>query len=250
VTAADQPVEGLTQEAADTSAASAGPGADPVAEQPDAAGELQHQLAERTLDLQRLQAEYVNYKRRVDRDRDRVRDDARAGVLSAMVAVLDDIERARTHGELTGGFKAVAESLQRTLAGLGLDRYGEPGDPFDPRVHEALTHGYDDTVEQPTAQTILQPGYRIGERILRPAMVGVVEPSVVVAGGTDETGAAEQALLDEPPTADHSSQPPASEPVAGTAPAADQLAPEQPEQPVPPVQQTASQVTQGDQAEL
>jgi len=147
-------------------------------EQPDAVAELESRLAERTLDLQRLQAEYVNYKRRVDRDRDMVRETAQATALTALVPVLDDIERARTHGELSGGFKAVAESLQRVLTGLGLTRYGEPGEPFDPRIHEALTHAYDAGVDQPTAQLIMQPGYRIGERIVRPAMVGVVEPPV------------------------------------------------------------------------
>jgi molecular chaperone GrpE len=240
VTAADQPVEGLTVAEAALSASSvAGPGPDPVAEQPDAVAELQTQLAERTLDLQRLQAEYVNYKRRVDRDRDRVRDDARAGVLTAMVAVLDDIERARTHGELTGGFKAVAESLQRALAGLGLDRYGEPGDPFDPRVHEALTHGYDDAVDRPTAQTVLQPGYRIGERIIRPAMVGVVEPSSA-GGGIADNGAAEQASLDQAPTAEEGSQPSAPEP-----PESDPLVQEQQES---AVQEPAPQVAHSDQA--
>jgi len=170
-----EPVEVSAQEAAEEPAA---PAADPAPEQqPDPVGDLERQLAERTLDLQRLQAEYVNYKRRVDRDRDVVRETAQASVLTAMVPVLDDIERARTHGELTGGFKAVAESLQRVLAGLGLDRYGEPGDPFDPRIHEALTHAYDDGVAQPTAQTIMQPGYRIRDRVIRPAMVGVVEPA-------------------------------------------------------------------------
>ena len=184
MTAEHEPVTESTQGVADASAAPAGEPVpapetavvEPPAEEPDPVRELQAQLAERTLDLQRLQAEYVNYKRRVDRDRDLVRDSARASVLTAMVPVLDDIERARTHGELTGGFKAVAESLHRVLSGLGLDRYGEPGDPFDPRVHEALTHAYDDGVEQPTAQTIMQPGYRIGDRIIRAALVGVVEP--------------------------------------------------------------------------
>ena len=193
-----EPVDEVPQEAAESAAPAGGPSPEePPMEQseqqPDAVADLERRLAERTLDLQRLQAEYVNYKRRVDRDRDMVRETAQATVLTAMVPVLDDIERARTHGELTGGFKAVAESLQRVLTGLGLTRYGEPGDPFDPRVHEALTHAYDDGVEQPTAQTIMQPGYRIGERIVRPAMVGVVEPPVdsepVVPAGPDDAEA-------------------------------------------------------------
>ncbi len=147
-------------------------------------GQLETQLAERTADLQRLQAEYVNYKRRVDRDRGVVRDNATATVLTALLPVLDDIDRARMHGELTGGFKAVAESLERTVTGLGLVRFGEPGEPFDPQVHEALMHELSDDVDGPTAQTILQPGYRIAERIVRPARVAVVEPLTTASGVT------------------------------------------------------------------
>jgi len=145
---------------------------------------LETQLDERTRDLQRLQAEYVNYKRRVDRDRDRERDAATAGVLGALLPVLDDVDRARQHGELTGGFKAVAESLERTVAALGLVRFGEAGEPFDPRIHEALMHELSDDVAGPTAQTILQPGYRVGERVVRPARVAVVEPATAVAAPT------------------------------------------------------------------
>ena len=94
---------------------------------------VEKELAERTADLQRLQAEYVNYKRRVDRDREVVRDTAIANVLTALLPVLDDIGRAREHDELHGGFKAVAESLERTVNGLGLKPFGEEGDEFDPR---------------------------------------------------------------------------------------------------------------------
>jgi len=137
---------------------------------------LETALAERTADLQRLQAEYVNYKRRVDRDREVVRETSVGSVLSAMLPVLDDIERAREHGELEGGFKAVADSLWRTVSGLGLVQFGEAGEEFDPRVHEALMHAHSEDVDRPTCQAILQPGYRIGERILRPARVSVVDP--------------------------------------------------------------------------
>lgn len=144
----------------------------------DVTAELVRELDERTADLQRLQAEYVNYKRRVDRDRESVRDTARAAVLLGLLGVLDDLDRARDHGELTGGFKAVADSLERALTGLGLERFGTPGEPFDPRVHEALMHEHGDDVAGPTAQTILQPGYRVGERVLRAARVAVVEPLV------------------------------------------------------------------------
>ena len=137
---------------------------------------LETQLGERTADLQRLQAEYLNYKRRVDRDRQVVRETAMAGVLSALLPVLDDLDRARAHGELEGGFKAVADSLERIVTTLGLERFGEPGEPFDPRIHEALMHDFSDAVAGPTATAILQPGYRVGERVVRPARVAVAEP--------------------------------------------------------------------------
>ncbi len=137
-------------------------------------------LAERTADLQRLQAEYVNYKRRVDRDREAARQSATGAVLTSLLPVLDDIGRARDHDELSGGFKAVAESLERAVGGLGLQSFGEPGEPFDPRVHEALMHSYSDDVAQPVCQAVLQVGYRHGDRILRPARVAVAEPPATV----------------------------------------------------------------------
>jgi molecular chaperone GrpE len=134
-------------------------------------------LADLTGDLQRLQAEYLNYKRRVDRDREAVRDTATAAVLTSLLPVLDDIGRARDHGELVGGFKAVAESFERIVGGLGLEAFGVEGDEFDPRIHEALMHSYDDNVDQPVAKAVLQVGYRFGDRVVRPARVAVVEPA-------------------------------------------------------------------------
>ena len=124
------------------------------------------QLAERTADLQRLSAEYANYRKRVERDRVAVREQALANVLFGLLPVLDDIGRAREHGELAGGFKSVADSLETTVAKLGLERFGENGEPFDPKVHEALMHSYSNDVTEPTCVQILQPGYRVGERIL------------------------------------------------------------------------------------
>jgi molecular chaperone GrpE len=134
-------------------------------------------LAERTADLQRLQAEYANYRKRVERDRLVVREQALANVLNELLPVLDDIGRAREHGELSGGFKSVAESLESIVAKLGLTSYGENGDVFDPTLHEALMHEYSDEVTEPTCVRILQPGYRVGDRIIRPARVAVAEPS-------------------------------------------------------------------------
>jgi molecular chaperone GrpE len=137
---------------------------------------LTARLAERTADLQRLQAEYANYRKRVERDRMAVREQALANVLTELLPVLDDIGRAREHGELAGGFKSVAESLESAAGKLGLTSYGEDGEPFDPKLHEALMHSYSPDVTEPTAVRILQPGYKVGDRILRPARVAVAEP--------------------------------------------------------------------------
>jgi molecular chaperone GrpE len=138
---------------------------------------VEDQLAERTADLQRLQAEFLNYKRRVDRDRALIADNATYKVLQPIVEVLDTIDRAREHGELEGGFKAVAEQLERIVAGLGLTRFGEPGDVFDPTLHEALSHlGTDPEVEVITAKVVAKAGYKINDRVVRAAQVLVVDP--------------------------------------------------------------------------
>jgi molecular chaperone GrpE len=142
----------------------------------DVATELQTQIAERTADLQRLQAEYANYRRRVDRDREAIREQAVANVLTNLLPVLDDIGRAREHGELEGGFKSVGEALESTVEKLGLTRFGEPGDAFDPTVHEALTHSHSAEVSEPTCVQVFQPGYKLGERVVRPARVAVADP--------------------------------------------------------------------------
>jgi molecular chaperone GrpE len=142
----------------------------------EASTELQEQLDERTRDLQRLQAEYVNYRKRVERDRVAVREQAIAGVLTDLLPVLDGIEKAREHDELVGAFKSVGESLEATLGKLGLERYGAVGDPFDPNVHEALTHVPSADVEEESVLEVYQPGYRIGERVVRPARVVVAGP--------------------------------------------------------------------------
>jgi molecular chaperone GrpE len=133
-------------------------------------------IKELTADLQRLQAEYVNYKRRVDRDRDLVLQNAKFSILSALLPVLDDVDRAREHEELTGGFKVIAEALERIVSGEGLVKFGQSGEPFDPRVHEALMHGLSPDVETTTCDKIVQAGYRIGDRVVRPALVTVLDP--------------------------------------------------------------------------
>lgn len=141
----------------------------------DAAATL---AAERLADLQRLQAEYVNYRRRVERDRDVAKDRAISGLLESMLPVLDDIELARQHGDLDGGpFAAIAEKLEGTLGRFGLARYGDTGTTFDPEVHEALLHSESDEVTEPTVTQVLQPGYMIKEKVLRAARVAVTAPT-------------------------------------------------------------------------
>ncbi|MEV5143474.1 nucleotide exchange factor GrpE [Streptomyces sp. NPDC052727] len=152
-------------------------------------------LNERTADLQRLQAEYQNYRRRVERDRAAVKEIAIANLLTELLPVLDDIGRAREHGELVGGFKSVAESLETVAAKMGLQQFGKEGEPFDPTIHEALMHSYAPDVTETTCVAILQPGYRIGERTIRPARVAVAEPQpgaqTVKAEGAEEAPAAD-----------------------------------------------------------
>lgn len=144
-------------------------------------------LTERTGDLQRLQAEYQNYRRRVERDRVTVKEIAVASLLSELLPVLDDVGRARDHGELVGGFKSVAESLETVVAKMGLQQFGKEGEPFDPTIHEALMHSYAPDVTETTCVAILQPGYRIGERTIRPARVAVAEPQPGAQGKAEES---------------------------------------------------------------
>jgi molecular chaperone GrpE len=130
-------------------------------------------LAELTADLQRVHAEYANYRKRVERDRELIRQTAVGGVLNELLSVLDDVDRARQHNELEGAFKAVGESLQATVARIGLESFGTVGEEFDPNVHEALTHEATDEVSVPTVVAVYQPGYRYADRVLRPARVAV-----------------------------------------------------------------------------
>ncbi|WP_274564679.1 nucleotide exchange factor GrpE [Streptomyces spiramyceticus] len=137
---------------------------------------LRAELRERTADLQRLKAEYDNYRKRVRRDRLAVREIAVANVLGRLLPVLDAVTEATQQGEVTGGFERVAEALRSELAAMGLQRFGAVGDPFDPFVHEAISYSHTDEVERPTCTAILRPGYRVGDHLLRAAEVAVAEP--------------------------------------------------------------------------
>jgi len=150
--------------------------------------DLAELLAERTLDLQRLQAEYVNYKRRVDRDRNVAYQRGVEAVLSELLPVLDGIEAAKTHGELTGGAVMLADEVNKVAAKHGLVSFGEEGEPFNPHIHEALMTLDKPGYTVPSVAQVFQKGYSIGDRILRPARVGVaeaeLEPNTPSAGQT------------------------------------------------------------------
>ena len=151
-----------------------------VAEEPEIVvaepGQETDPVSSLTADLQRLQAEYANYKKRVERDRSLAHELAVSSVMIELLPVLDDIERAESHGELTGGFKAVADHIASATERIGLSKYGTAGDAFDPQIHEALLHDTSADVTTSTATKILQPGYKFKDRILRPARVGVTDP--------------------------------------------------------------------------
>lgn len=139
--------------------------------------ELQELVDERTNDLQRLHAEYANYKKRVDRDRALSRQGGIETVVLDLLPVLDSVEAAREHDELTGGFKLVADELEKICAKYGLETFGEVGEEFDPQVHEALMQlPYEGEVSVPTVSAVMQRGVKLDERVLRPARVGVANP--------------------------------------------------------------------------
>ncbi|MGC7093436.1 nucleotide exchange factor GrpE [Amycolatopsis lurida] len=146
-----------------------------VDESVEPVSDLEKQLEERTADLQRLQAEYTNYRRRVDRDREQVVNGAKAGVVGDLLPLLDDLERAEQHGDLTGAFKAVADKLVASLQRAGLEPFGAEGEPFDPSVHEAVQHSTSSEVDGPTVTLVMRRGYRFGDRVLRAALVGVTD---------------------------------------------------------------------------
>lgn len=180
-----------TYELRDPAAPAADAAGVPVDEEPEAPvegtdreAELARDLADRTADLQRLQAEYVNYKRRVDRDRAVARQSGVEAVLTDLLRILDDLANARKHEELDGGFKIVAAEIEELAAKYGLAAFGEQGDPFDPNLHDAMMHQTSPEVTVPTCMDIFESGYMLGEKVFRPARVLVVgpDPSAAAAG--------------------------------------------------------------------
>ncbi|MEU8901581.1 nucleotide exchange factor GrpE [Nocardia sp. NPDC048505] len=147
------------------------------------------ELAERTADLQRLTAEYANYRRRVDRDRKAAIDGAKAAVVTELLGVLDDLDRARAHGDLEGPLKAVADKLAGALQKQGLEEFGVEGEPFDPTLHEAVQH--EGSGHDPVIGLVMRKGYRFGDRVLRHALVGVTDPVAAAAEPVAETEASD-----------------------------------------------------------
>ena len=143
----------------------------------DKVAELEALVAERTLDLQRVAAEYVNYKKRVDRDRDLARQSGIEAVVNDLMPVLDHIELAKQHESLEGGFRMIADELQRVAAKYGLTAFGAVGEAFDPNLHDALMAvPLDEPVEVVTISQVMQQGYLLGSRVVRPARVAVANP--------------------------------------------------------------------------
>src|SRR6201986_3303851 len=184
--------------APDTASSGTGNGQATEADRSGATGEgkemetLKEQLAERTADLQRLQAEYANYRKRVDRDRSAMRELALANVLTELLPALDAIGQARQHDELSGGFKSVAETIESAGSKLGRVTSGKSGEPFDPKVHEAVATSYSPDVTDVTCTEIFQPGYKVGDRLLRPARVVVAEPATGPHGSAEPGAQAQQ----------------------------------------------------------
>ena len=165
-----EPPAGATPPAAAAAGeASAAPDPSPSGEDP--------RVAELTDQLLRLSAEYANYRRRKEREQAELVERVTGDVLSRLIGVLDDVERARVHGDLDGAFRAVGEALEKTVGALGLSAYGEKGEPFDPKVHDALVSQPSADATEPVVAEVYARGYRVGERVLRAAQVVVAEPA-------------------------------------------------------------------------
>jgi molecular chaperone GrpE len=165
-----------------------GPAASP------ASAETADKVAELTQDLQRVQADFANYRKRALRDQQAAADRAKAGVVSQLLGVLDDLDRARKHGDLDSSpLKSVADKLTGALTGFGLTAFGAEGEDFDPALHEAVQHeGDGGPGSKPVIGTVMRQGYMLGEQVLRHAMVGVVD-TVADDGGevASQTAAAD-----------------------------------------------------------
>lgn len=150
-------------------------------------GQVEGKVAELTADLQRVQADFANYRKRALRDQQAAADRAKAAVVNQLLGVLDDLDRARKHGDLESGpLKSVADKLESALTGLGLTAFGAEGEDFDPVLHEAVQHEGDGS--RPVIGTVMRQGYKLGDQVLRHALVGVVDTVTDEGGAADATG--------------------------------------------------------------
>ncbi|MGW3545508.1 nucleotide exchange factor GrpE [Nocardia niigatensis] len=180
------PATGEVFEAAVDTAAALGAEGTPEVSEDALADVISAELAERTADLQRLTAEYANYRRRVERDRKAAIDTAKAAVVGELLPVLDDLDRARAHGDLDNGpLKSVADKLVTALQKQGLEEFGSEGEPFDPTLHEAVQH--EGSGADPVLGMVMRKGYRFGDRVLRHALVGVTDGVADLAAGQPDT---------------------------------------------------------------
>jgi molecular chaperone GrpE len=167
-------------------APASGPAPEGPAPEAASAGEGTAEVDELKSTLQRVKAEYDNYRKRTLRDQQLIADRAKAAAVVQLLPVLDDLDRARSHGDLDSGpLKSVADKLTTALEGLGLSGFGEEGDEFDPALHEAVQHEGEGT--HPVVGTVMRRGYKVGEQVVRHAMVGVVDtvPGAAEAGNAD-----------------------------------------------------------------
>ena len=178
------------------------PGATPGEAAPAGTGGNADKIAELTADLQRVQADFTNYRKRALRDQQAAADRAKAAVVSQLLGVLDDLDRARKHGDLDSGpLKSVADKLMSALTGLGLTAFGEEGEDFDPVLHEAVQHeGDGGDGSKPVIGVVMRQGYKLGDQVLRHALVGVVD---TVAGDGEEAVTLEPTETQQPDTDDN-----------------------------------------------
>jgi molecular chaperone GrpE len=177
------PETGELREPAATGPAPSGPV--PEAE----TGSTSEEVTELKATLQRVKAEYDNYRKRALRDQQMAAERTKAAVVTQLLPVLDDLDRARSHGDLESGpLKSVADKLATALEGLGLSGFGDEGDPFDPALHEAVQHEGEGT--HPIVGTVMRRGYKVGEQVVRHALVGVVDtvPEAEEAADTPDKG--------------------------------------------------------------
>ena len=163
----------------------------PAPEAPTVSDESQSEAAELIADLQRVQADFTNYRKRALRDQQVATERAKSHVVTQLLPVLDDFDRARAHGDLDSGpLKSVADKLIGVLEGLGLAAFGSEGEEFDPALHEAVQHEGDGS--HSVIGTVMRRGYRVGDHVVRHAMVGVVDTVPDASGPDNADGVAEQ----------------------------------------------------------